>query len=85
MMSVHDALKAWQTGEITTIRAAMRLTGAADVMDLYAFARASGVEIRTHLLPREEEQAERATSVVSCLIREEAIVTDYARRDVIAK
>lgn len=60
MMSVHDALEAWQSGDITVNRA-MQLTGAADVMDLYAFAHDSGVHIRTDLLVREGEQADRAT------------------------
>lgn len=71
MVSVHDALEAWQSGEITTARA-MALTGAADVMELYAFAYWSDVEIRTHLLPREEEQAARATALIARYQRDEA-------------
>lgn len=35
-MSVHDALEAWQSGEITAARA-IALTGAEDLLDLYAF------------------------------------------------
>jgi len=69
MMSVHDALEAWQAGEITAARA-MRLTGAANVLELLAFAHQSGVEIRSGLLPREEEQARRATDLVAWLLAE---------------
>ena len=71
MMSVHDALEAWQAGQITA-RRAMRLTGATDVMELYAYAHECDVEVRTHLLPREEEQAEHATA----LIRQAILRTD---------
>lgn len=63
MMSVHEALLGWQAGEITSGRA-MALTGAADVMELYAFAEQCGVEMRTGLLPREEEQAAAATALI---------------------
>lgn len=44
MMSVHDALRAWQAGDISASRA-MALTGAENVLELYAFAASSGVEI----------------------------------------
>ena len=84
MMSVYDALEAWQAGEITANRA-MQLTGAADVMNLYAFAHDSGVEIRTRLLPREEEQARRAASLIARLARGEGAVSHHAGRDVAAK
>lgn len=70
MMPLHEALAAWQAGEITASRA-MQLTGAEDVMELHAFAHQSGVAIRTYLLPREEEQAARATDLVARLLREE--------------
>jgi hypothetical protein len=70
MMSVHDALEAWDAGEITSARA-MQLTGALDVMELRAFAHQSGIELRTHLLPREEEQATLATALISRLLRAE--------------
>jgi hypothetical protein len=70
MMSVHDALEGWQTGEITAARA-MQLTGATDVMELYAFAHECDVEIRTALLPREEEQAAHAVAFIDRLIRQD--------------
>ena len=79
MMSVHDALAAWRSGDITADRA-MQLTGAADVMDLYTFAHASGVEIRRDL-PREKEQAGRATSLISHLMRDEEAVARPAGQD----
>jgi hypothetical protein len=69
MMSVHDALEAWQVGEITAARA-MALTGASDAMDLYAFAAQSGVDIRPGLLPREEESASAATQLIARLFEE---------------
>ena len=69
MMSVHVALEAWQAGTITSGHA-MRLTGATDVMELHAFAHQSGVDIRTHLLPREEEQAASATAIIGVLLEE---------------
>lgn len=71
MMSVHDALEAWEAGTITSGHA-MRLTGAADVMELHAFAHQSSVDIRTHLLPREEEQAANATAMIALLLEEES-------------
>lgn len=80
MMSVHDALAAWQSGDITATRA-MQLTGAADVMDLYGFAHTSGVEIRKDLLPREKEQADRATSLISRVMRDEEAVAHPAEQD----
>lgn len=84
MMSVHDALAAWQSGDITAGRA-MQFTGAADVMDLHAFAHASGVEIRKDLLPREKEQADRATSLISHLMRDEEAVARPAGQNLIVR
>ena len=72
MMSVHDALQAWQDGDVTAARA-MRLTGAVDVMELHAFAATSGVEMRPGLLPAEERAAERATGLLRRLGHEEAV------------
>lgn len=66
MMSVHDALEAWQAGEITAARA-MELTGAEQVMELYAFAQQCDVPIRTGLLAREEAQAARAGAIIGRL------------------
>jgi hypothetical protein len=75
MMSVHDSLETWQSGQITTAQA-MRLTGATDIMDLYAFAHECDVEIRTHLLPREEVQVTQAAEFIDRLIRRDEEATD---------
>jgi hypothetical protein len=69
MVSVHDALEAWQAGEMTAAHA-MRLTGATNVLELLAFAHQSGVDIRPGLLPREEEQARRATDLIARLLQQ---------------
>lgn len=53
MMSVHDALEAWQAGHITS-RRAISLTGAADVVELYGLAQECDVEIRHELTDDEE-------------------------------
>ncbi len=62
-MSVHDALEAWQAGEVTAARA-MALTGAAGLLDLYALAEECGVEIRTALTPEERAAADVATAAI---------------------
>jgi hypothetical protein len=69
MMSVHDALEAWQAGEMSAARA-MRMTGAANVLELLAFAHQSDVAIHPGLLPREEEQARRASDLIARLLAE---------------
>jgi hypothetical protein len=53
-----------------TAARATRLTGASNVLELLAFAEQSGVEIRSGLLPREEEQARRATDLIRRLLAE---------------
>lgn len=53
MMSVHDALEAWQSGEINS-RRAMDLTGASNVVELYGLARACDVEIRLEMTEDEK-------------------------------
>jgi len=63
MMSVHDALEAWQAGEITS-RKAMALTDATNVIELYAFASTCGVEIRRELTPAEVAASEAATQSI---------------------
>jgi len=63
MMSVHDALEAWQAGEITS-RKAMALTDAENLLELYAFASTCGVEIRRGLTPAEAAAAETATQSI---------------------
>ena len=51
-MGVHEALEAWQQGEIT-YRRALRLVGVDTIADLYAAARSSGVDVRTEPTPQE--------------------------------
>lgn len=63
MMSVHDALQAWQQGEITTSRA-KTLTGAADVLELYGLADACDVEIRLDLNETEAALVARVTDAI---------------------
>jgi hypothetical protein len=65
MMSVHDALEAWQAGEITSKRA---LTDATNVIELYAFASSCGVEIRRELTAGEAAAAEAATKSVQSVL-----------------
>jgi hypothetical protein len=57
MMSVHDALEAWQSGDITS-RRAMDLTGASNVVELYGLAQACDVEIRLDLSDDEKRTVE---------------------------
>ena len=45
MIGVHEALQAWQDGEIGYLRA-FELVGIATIDELYAAARSSGVEIK---------------------------------------
>ena len=63
MMSVHDALEAWQEGEITTSRA-MMLSGARDVLELYALAAACDVEIKLDLSARDAKTVARVTEAI---------------------
>ena len=84
MMSVHDALEAWQAGDIMASRA-MRLTGAADIMELYAFAHDCDVAIRTVLLPREEDQADRATALIKQAMQRAAAQTGRAGQGIPAE
>jgi hypothetical protein len=63
MLSVHDALEAWQAGDLSSKRA-LALTGAENVMELYAFASTSGVEIRTKMTPAELAAADAATAII---------------------
>jgi hypothetical protein len=51
-MGVHEALEAWQQGEIT-YRRALRLVGVDTIADLYAAARSSGVDVRIEPTPQE--------------------------------
>lgn len=64
MMSVHDALEAWQAGEITTSRA-MALSGASDVLELYAFASACDVGIRLDPTPEEAAMVTKVSEAIS--------------------
>jgi hypothetical protein len=62
-MSVHDALEAWQAGEITA-RRAIALTGAEGLLDLYALAAECGVEIRTAPTSAERAAADAAVAAI---------------------
>lgn len=63
MMSVHDALEAWQAGDITAARA-MDLTGATDVVELYGLAQACDVEISLELSDAEAAAVEAASGAI---------------------
>jgi hypothetical protein len=63
MMSVHDALQAWQDGEITASRA-MALSGAQDVLELYELAGNCGVEIRLELTRAEIAKVSAVTRLL---------------------
>jgi hypothetical protein len=52
-MTIYEALAAWQAGDITA-RRGMTLTGAADVLELYALSELNGVATRLRLLDREQ-------------------------------
>jgi hypothetical protein len=62
-LSPHDALEAWQAGEIT-FRRCMRLTGIDDLPELYAAAKSSGVDIRG-VSQRDYALADRAARILS--------------------
>ncbi|BDA85461.1 hypothetical protein Sa4125_30030 [Aureimonas sp. SA4125] len=63
MMSVHDALEAWQQGEITASRA-MALSGAVDVLELYGLAAACGVDINLDMADGELRVSSAVTKAV---------------------
>lgn len=62
-MSVHDALQAWQSGAITAARSIV-LTGAEDLLDLYALAAECDVAIRTEPTLEERAAADAAVDAV---------------------
>jgi hypothetical protein len=62
-MGVHEALEAWQQGEIT-YRRALRLVGVDTIADLYAAARSSGVEIRIEPTAQEVHLADGAIRLI---------------------
>lgn len=64
MMSVHDALEAWQNGDITTSRA-LALSGAQDFFELYALADACDVEVRLELTEAEKRYLAQVTAAIS--------------------
>lgn len=63
MMSVHDALEAWQEGEITASRA-MSLTGATNILELYGLADACDVDICIKLNEAEAAAVEKVSAAV---------------------
>jgi hypothetical protein len=62
-MGVHEALEAWQHGEIT-YRRALRLVGVDTIADLYAAAHSSGVEVRIEPTPQEIHLSDEATHLI---------------------
>jgi hypothetical protein len=62
-MGVHEALEAWQQGEIT-YRRALRLVGVDTIADLYAAARSSGVDIRIEPTAREIHLSDGAIHLI---------------------
>ena len=67
MMSVHDALEAWQQCEITASRA-MALSGATDVLELYSLAEACGVDINLDMTDGELRVSSVVTKAVESAI-----------------
>lgn len=67
MMSVHDALEAWQQGEITASRA-MALSGATDVLELYGLAEACAVDINPNMTDGELRVSSAVTKAVKSAI-----------------
>jgi hypothetical protein len=63
MMSVHDALEAWQAGELTS-KQAMDLTGAGNVVELYGMAQDCDVDIRVELSPAERASVEAVSGAI---------------------
>jgi len=63
MKSVHDALEAWQSGEITSKRA-MDLTGATNLVELYELTQDCDVEIRMELSDDERAAVEAASGAI---------------------
>lgn len=56
-LSIHDALDAWQAGEIDE-EMALALTGATSRRELYVFCRWSDVKIRDEITPDEMQAIE---------------------------
>lgn len=70
MMSVHDALEAWQRGDISTSQAQV-LSGAKNIIELYALADACDVDIRMEMDDRETAAVEKVTDAIRrALMRE---------------
>jgi len=63
MLTVHDALEAWQAGEITS-RRAMVLTDTSDIIELYALAEACDVDFRFELSDYEQRAVKVATAAI---------------------
>lgn len=65
------AIELWQCGHMTSTRA-MEITGARDVMELWAVASHLGVPVRLGLIAREARAAERATEMIRRVMEGEA-------------
>jgi hypothetical protein len=63
-MSVHDALQAWQEGEITAADA-LRLSGAEDVLEMYGMAVQNDVEIKLPLGDEERQAVDQRNALMS--------------------
>jgi hypothetical protein len=76
MMTVHDALEAWQAGEITS-RRAMILTDTSNVLELYALAEACDVEIKFELSENEKHAVQAVGAAIErAFAREDAEPTE---------
>ncbi len=62
-MSVHDALQAWQDGDITAADA-LRLSGAEDLLEMYRMAVQSDVEIKLPLGDDERQAVEQTRNAL---------------------
>jgi hypothetical protein len=74
MMSVHDALEAWQSGEITS-RRAMDLTGASNIIELYGLAQSCDVDIRLEMTEDEKRTAEKVGAAIDRAFAKETSVS----------
>ena len=62
-MSVHDALQAWQDGEISEA-AALRLSGCDDVFDMLRSCISNDIEIRLSLTEDQQRLVDRQRSMM---------------------
>ncbi|WP_187437627.1 hypothetical protein [Bradyrhizobium rifense] len=70
-LGVHEALQAWQDGEIT-YRRCLRLLGVDTIADLYAACRSSGVNVRIEPTEEEIRLSNRAIEAIDLQLRRRA-------------